>query len=259
MLPEGTISPPDPEYDGRQARLLEAVKSNPDVLKRWILEEIALQIEAHSVYELADMITGGEVALQDILAPALETLSAEDREYFDEVARLEVFEECIDMFMQSFTVKEDAPVVIQFPVGHKPWSEISAKLRADPERRARIEQQEKAIEAMMKESEQDEVEVSPELASELDSARAEIASGDVRDFQEYQQQKKCSTCHGYGLWAMGDPSPMGAMDAQDGYSTRPCPECGANANPVVGTAEKEAGKELPDFPWFSNEHGDDNR
>src|SRR5579864_7668467 len=31
--------------------------------------------------------------------------------------------------------------------GHKPWSEISKKLRADPERRARIEQREQAIEA----------------------------------------------------------------------------------------------------------------
>jgi len=31
--------------------------------------------------------------------------------------------------------------------GHKPWSEISEKLRADPERRARIEQSEQAIEA----------------------------------------------------------------------------------------------------------------
>ena len=31
--------------------------------------------------------------------------------------------------------------------GHKPWSEISAKVRAGPERRARIEQREQAIEA----------------------------------------------------------------------------------------------------------------
>ena len=31
--------------------------------------------------------------------------------------------------------------------GHKPWSEISAKVRMDPERRARIEQREQAIEA----------------------------------------------------------------------------------------------------------------
>jgi len=44
--------------------------------------------------------------------------------------------------------------------------------------------------------------------------------------------KKCSTCFGYGLWAMGDPSPMGSQDAADGYYTLPCPECGANANPA---------------------------
>src|SRR5438067_5209194 len=31
--------------------------------------------------------------------------------------------------------------------GHKPWNEIGAKLGADPERRARIEQGEQAIEA----------------------------------------------------------------------------------------------------------------
>ena len=31
--------------------------------------------------------------------------------------------------------------------GHKPWSEISAKVRSDPERRVRIEQREQAIEA----------------------------------------------------------------------------------------------------------------
>ena len=31
--------------------------------------------------------------------------------------------------------------------GHKSWNEISEKLRSDPERRARIEQREQAIEA----------------------------------------------------------------------------------------------------------------
>ncbi|HEU0000109.1 MAG TPA: hypothetical protein VFQ36_04380 [Ktedonobacteraceae bacterium] len=31
--------------------------------------------------------------------------------------------------------------------GHRPWSEISEKVRADPERRARIEQREQAIAA----------------------------------------------------------------------------------------------------------------
>ena len=33
--------------------------------------------------------------------------------------------------------------------GHTPWSEISTKMRADPERRVRIEQREQAIEAYL--------------------------------------------------------------------------------------------------------------
>ena len=37
---------------------------------------------------------------------------------------------------------------------------------------------------------------------------------------------------GYGLWAIGDPSPMGPIDAGDGMPTIPCPTCGANANPI---------------------------
>lgn len=44
-------------------------------------------------------------------------------------------------------------------------------------------------------------------------------------------KKECSTCYGYGLWDMGDPSPMGPIDASDGLPTQACPECGANANP----------------------------
>ena len=42
----------------------------------------------------------------------------------------------------------------------------------------------------------------------------------------------CTTCYGFGLWAVGDPVPMGPIDAMDGLPTIPCPECGANANPV---------------------------
>lgn len=99
------------------------------------------------------------------------------------------------------------------------------------------------------EQEQNEVEVSPELAAELDIARAEIAAGDVRNYQ----RKGCSTCQGYGLWAMGQHSPMGAIDAQDGYSTHPCLECGANANPVVQNTQNERSKDLPKFPWFNND------
>lgn len=44
-------------------------------------------------------------------------------------------------------------------------------------------------------------------------------------------KKKCTSCYGYGLWAMGDPSPMGPMDSSDGMPTIECPECKANANP----------------------------
>jgi len=48
------------------------------------------------------------------------------------------------------------------------------------------------------------------------------------------QTKKCTTCWGYGLWAMGEASPMGPMDASDGMPTKACPECGANPNPMKG-------------------------
>jgi hypothetical protein len=43
--------------------------------------------------------------------------------------------------------------------------------------------------------------------------------------------KKCGTCWGNGLWPDGT-APMGPMDASDGMPTIPCPECGANPNPI---------------------------
>ena len=45
-------------------------------------------------------------------------------------------------------------------------------------------------------------------------------------------KKTCGTCYGLGMWATGDPSPMGPMDAEDGMPTMKCPECGANRNPI---------------------------
>jgi hypothetical protein len=50
--------------------------------------------------------------------------------------------------------------------------------------------------------------------------------------------EKCGTCFGWGLWALGNASPMGPMDGSDGMPTRACPECGANPNPSSGTAAK---------------------
>ena len=49
---------------------------------------------------------------------------------------------------------------------------------------------------------------------------------------------KCKTCYGYGFWAFGDYVPVGPMDAEDGTPTLPCPECGANTNPIVVKRKK---------------------
>ena|SRR3990167_455218 len=58
--------------------------------------------------------------------------------------------------------------------------------------------------------------------------------------------KPCDTCYGYGLWGMGESAPMGPIDASDGYPTYPCPECGANANPIsapiLASALADSGK-----------------
>jgi len=47
----------------------------------------------------------------------------------------------------------------------------------------------------------------------------------------------CSRCFGFGLWAWGDASPMGKIDAGDGTPTIRCPECGANCNPIENLKE----------------------
>lgn len=43
----------------------------------------------------------------------------------------------------------------------------------------------------------------------------------------YSPTSKCPACYGHGLWAVGDPSPVGPMDASDGVPTKRCPVCGA--------------------------------
>ena len=45
-------------------------------------------------------------------------------------------------------------------------------------------------------------------------------------------KKEIGCCYGFGLWAIGDATPMGPMDARDGMPTVKCPTCGADANPV---------------------------
>lgn len=46
------------------------------------------------------------------------------------------------------------------------------------------------------------------------------------------------------MWGMGESSPMGPMDASDGMPTYPCPECGANANPVEPKEEVKEKRKL---------------
>lgn len=55
-----------------------------------------------------------------------------------------------------------------------------------------------------------------------------------------EKAPKCHTCWGHGLWATGSPSPMGPLDAGDRMPTKPCPECGANPNPLRGEARFQA-------------------
>ena len=68
----------------------------------------------------------------------------------------------------------------------------------------------------------------------------------MRTKKKQKSSKKCSTCMGHGLWWDDSGAPMGPLDASDGLTTKPCPECGANTNP----AEKlrDATTELTDDP-----------
>jgi len=72
---------------------------------------IASQMYIHPSHYWYDMITGGEIAFQDILSSVLATLSEEDQEFFNDGIQFGFFEDSIDMFQQSFTVKEDPPVI----------------------------------------------------------------------------------------------------------------------------------------------------
>lgn len=54
---------------------------------------------------------------------------------------------------------------------------------------------------------------------------------DIVNKAKTKSTKKCGTCLGWGMWALGDATPMGPMDGADGMPTTACPECGANPNP----------------------------
>jgi hypothetical protein len=104
------LNEPDPIYHARQARLLAAVRNDPVALKQWMSKLIVNQMHQKG-WAYWDRLTDGEVAFQDMLAPALAALSEDDQAYFAEVATGESFEDVIDLFSASFTVTEDPPVI----------------------------------------------------------------------------------------------------------------------------------------------------
>ena len=55
-----------------------------------------------------------------------------------------------------------------------------------------------------------------------------------------KKTKICKTCYGYGLWNDDSNQPMGPMDAADGFTTKPCPECGKCANTPLPMSKRAA-------------------
>ena len=104
------LNEPNPVYHARQARLLAAVESNRAVLKQWMDDLIVGQMHKKG-WSYWDKLTGGDIAFQNMLAPALATLSGEDQAYFAEVATDDSFDDMIDLFSASFTITEDGPVI----------------------------------------------------------------------------------------------------------------------------------------------------
>ena len=41
---------------------------------------------------------------------------------------------------------------------------------------------------------------------------------------------KCKICDGHGLWSIGDDSPMGSLDYEEGYPNKKCPKCGSGGH-----------------------------
>ena len=104
------LNEPDTVYHARQARLLAAVKSNPAVLKQWMYDLIVGQMHQKG-WSYWDKLTGGDIASQEMRAPALAALSEEDQAYFADVATDGSFDDLIDLFSASFAITESAPVI----------------------------------------------------------------------------------------------------------------------------------------------------
>jgi hypothetical protein len=104
------MNEPDPVYHARRARLLAAVKSNPAALKQWMDVLVVDQMHQKS-WSYWNRLTGGEVARQDLLAPALTALAKDDQAYLAEIAPGASFDDMIELFIASFTITVDVPVI----------------------------------------------------------------------------------------------------------------------------------------------------
>lgn len=107
------LNPFDPVYHARQVRLLEAVKKHPQVLIRWMHSLIVGEMHAHGWHDWDNMLLGGELGFRDILAPVLKALPEKDQEFFSQKIPHVYFEDLIDLFLASFTLKEEPAVIVE--------------------------------------------------------------------------------------------------------------------------------------------------
>src|SRR2546430_10264977 len=85
LLPEGSIEPPDPDYDTRQARLLEAIKNNHEVLTLYMRDLVAHELDVKFFGYWEEALMGGEKSYLEMIGPVLVTRLPEDQEYFNEL------------------------------------------------------------------------------------------------------------------------------------------------------------------------------
>lgn len=110
---DNSQNPPDPVYYNQQARLLAAVKNNPQVLTHWLRSLVASKMCEHNSYEWDAILLGDEVTPRKILEPVIEALPGEDQEFFEEVDQAGYFSDFIDLFYESFTILEGPVMIIE--------------------------------------------------------------------------------------------------------------------------------------------------
>lgn len=122
--PEDELNPSDDAYHACQARLLAAVKAHPDVLRLYLHDLIVGQMHGHAWSDWDHLLLGGEKSFQELLAPAIATLSKDDQAFFREVHELDYFEEFIDLFLRSFTIQEEPTRLVEVePPAPPAWVE----------------------------------------------------------------------------------------------------------------------------------------